>query len=95
MIRVKIVIKDRHLLSEKSLDKLMQHATLRRSEWKSRVVSELVDKNIILDSSVKVQKIRSDRSYKATDDGVEEDVRHFGYEVVVRIVRGRVAHQCS
>ena len=88
--RIKIAIADRHLFKDKTLDELMQHVTLKRPEWKRRVISELGDANVIIRSEVRVQKIRSERFFDSTDRGLVEKLYRFGYEVVVRVVRERV-----
>ena len=93
--RVKIAIKDRHLFKGKSLDDVLQHATLRRPEWHTRIVSELGEKNIVVDSKLRVQKIRCERTFQLKNCGIEERTYQFGYEVVVRIVRSRVGRDAK
>lgn len=90
-LRVKIPTRDRQFYHGQTVEAILDHATADTKNWHIRYISKDGDANAVVQSSVKVQKVRAESHFARGSDGhFYEAKRHHGYEICVEIIRKRI-----
>ena len=79
----------------KTVEDILKCASEYDPGWCERIVSDRGDKNIVVESTLKVRKIRSDVCYLHDGMQYKETRRQHGFEIFVKIRRQRCVGACG
>ena len=90
-IRVQLANQDKNKIVKLcDVDDLLKLGTSYDDKWFERIVSSEGDKNILINSTMKVRKIRCEKVYKIGVSGqIVTQEKHHGWELVVKVTRAR------
>lgn len=89
IMKVRISHLDTVKFEGKTVDDILKCAGVYGPGWRERIVSEREDRNVVVESTLKVRRIRSGICYLLDGMQYHRTRRHHGFEIVVKIRRQR------